>query len=330
MKILILITTLYITACSTGGPSFSALPPAPKWPEQVNLNWFTAMDPYGNYGSSRPGSPDFMNLFQNGTWAGLQQIQVFKFYAQFFYSAPDAALIQVFEFLKQQHIAVGIEIGAVNSVNGCGTNVEGMAGLQQTQSLMARIASLGGNIDFVAMDEPFYYGHYYNGSDDACEFSITQLINNLNQTIQIYKSYFPNVTIGDIEPFFAMPNTWQVDYQNFLDQFETTTGNKMNFVHDDAHIELTSWQTIASNIRSILITNGIPYGLIRNDCVGGTNSVDWVNDALYCAGYYNTLGLAAPDQNIFQTWAALPQNVLPETTPGTMTYFVDQFNLNNF
>jgi hypothetical protein len=127
-----------------------------------------------------------------------------------------------------------------------------------------------------------------------------------------------------------MPNTWQVDYQNFLDQFETTTGNKMNFVHDDAHIELTSWQTIASNIRSILITNGIPYGLIRNDCVGGTNSVDWVNDALYCAGYYNTLGLAAPDQNIFQTWAALPQNVLPETTPGTMTYFVDQFNLNNF
>ena len=321
----------YVSVQSQEGQTF--------WGAGTDLQWFTALDPYGTYGSARPGAPDFMQLFEETPWSSesapwqrsLKRIGVLKLYTQFILQGPEASLRKIFDFLKRHHIALAVEIGAVLTRSDCGFGIEGTVDLATVNQMASRIESLGGELAFVAMDEPMFFEHYNTSLGTApavsCQFSIPDLARNVAQTYDAVRKYFPGVMMGDVEPFFQIPSAnFALEFAQFADAYKLATGQALAFVHDDSALESAESQKRIPALQGVLSLRGIPYGLIRNgNGLKSTSDAAWVTSALLRIATYNSLRLPQPAQNVFQTWDPYPTHVLPETSPTTMTFLVKTF-----
>lgn len=138
--------------------------------------------------------------------------------------------------LRARHIALGLEILATNwwHESACGGGIEGYADPGTTNNIVAKLIRSGAALDFVAMDEPLWFGHFYNGKN-ACRSTIDDLARRVAVNIRIYKAAFPNVVVGDIEPFPAVsgqPN-WQAAYSQWAKTFATVSGSRLGFLDLD-------------------------------------------------------------------------------------------------
>jgi hypothetical protein len=257
-----------------------------------------------------------------------------KFYAQMFLGASDQDLQTIFAFLKDNCIAMAVEVGPINQVNGCGNGIEGTGGVATATALSQRVQSLGGELAYVAMDEPLYFGHYSTQAG-TCQLPIATLASNVEQTFVTYQSFFAAVQMGDIEPFMNMMelsplppplppllSTWAPDYASWMDAFTAANGGiPLAFVHDDTDYSAT-WKSNLPTLLNILAPRGVPYGLIHDGYQPSSSSLEWMATA---EGYLDfSLALGSNVQhNIFQTWNAFPQTALPETSPTAQAFLVD-------
>jgi hypothetical protein len=95
--------------------------------------------------------------------------------------------------------------------------VEGYFAPGQMAALAAKLKRAGGTLEYIAMDEPLWFGHYYN-EKNACHSSIDNVVARVAANWREYQKVFPNVIIGDIEPFpsiTAQPS-WQSDYRTWM------------------------------------------------------------------------------------------------------------------
>ena len=310
------------------------LPGQILWAAGQNLNWLAPLDPFGGYGPTRPGAPDYMQLFQPGSpgWpVAFSHINVLKLYTQnflYFQNHPPDNLKTIIEFLKASHIALAIEAQPITCPSLRGSEAVGVpSGPEQARTIALEIKSLGGTIAYVAMDEPvsFFKGISSQGRLSACPFnSLRGLALNVANFYAAYQAVFPAVQVGDIENGMtgAEVAEWAAAYRD-------TTGVPLAFFHDDAF--QPGWEKNAAPVQSALkgaegpIGPGIPYGLIRNSGQPpGTSDRAWVLKAQNNMKVYDRLGLAAPSQNIFQTWEPSPSRVLPESGD-TLTGVVARF-----
>jgi hypothetical protein len=312
------------------------LPGQILWAAGQNLNWLVPLDPFGGYGEGRPGAPDYMQLFQPGApgWPiAFSHINVFKLYTQHFLyyqnqlHPPDNFKI-IISFLKANNIALAIEAEPITCPNLRGAEAVGVpSGPEQATAIALEVKRLGGTLAYVAMDEPadFFSGVSARGGLSACPFnSLQTLAQNVANFYAAYQAVFPAVQIGDIENGLtgAQVAAWATAYRN-------ATGVSLAFFHDDAF--QVGWEKNAAPVRAALkgaegsIGPGIPYGLIRNSGQPpGTSDDTWVNKAKRNMEFFDSLGLEAPSQNIFQTWEASPSRVLPELGD-TLTNVVAHF-----
>jgi hypothetical protein len=294
----------------------------------VPTNWFTV----------KPSLPDFMTLFSASTPSPLSsgKIQVLKMYGGLTWSLTDANYSQILSFLQQHYISLALEVSMVDVLPGC-TSTEGYGGfssdpanssVQNAIKLAQRIKSLGGNLAYIAMDEPLYYAHYYaeNKQGAQCAYSIPDLANAVTTTFQAFQSVYPNVKLGDIEPFPAtarITSDWLSDYQVWVQSIYQASLQPLAFVHDDANFTSSLWY-MSKSLRAFLSSNNIPYGLIWHG--GGNSDTQWAQVTEARMQLYGDIGLPAPDQNIFQSWDPYPSYALPQTSPTTMTYLVNYFS----
>jgi hypothetical protein len=308
----------------------SSAPVATRGPAATTqLNWLTAIDSMtvaaGGYHAGLNGSPDFMNLFQIGVpWSGpLSKINVVKLYTQAFEFASDADLTHIFTYLNQNNIALAIEYPPISS-NNASCFGEGVMGATNATIIANRIKRLGGTLSYVAMDEPLdFYFNAMSTNMPNCPFSSIQgLAQNVAKTYFAFKDIFPNVQMGDIECYFQdVVDVTQ--YATWFAAFKAATGVPLAFFHDDAMIETNIWQQRTPTVRQALLAASIPYGLIRNGYGTETTDIQWMAIAESRVQIYNSLGLPAPDQNVFQTWAPHPTYVLPQTSPTSLTFLVE-------
>jgi hypothetical protein len=125
-------------------------------------------------------APDFMNLFQpNAPWPRAEShVKIFKLFPQFVNTASDADLLSVIVGLRQLNIALAIEYGLLNRNDPilCGGKgpqcgqVEGFDG-DILANALAHLNSLGANLQYVAMDEPFRYYRCRAGRSPSVHFS---------------------------------------------------------------------------------------------------------------------------------------------------------------
>jgi len=294
------------------------------------LVWLCALGP-GHWPGATNGTEDYANLFTpSAPWTkAASHVQVFKIYSDLFTrnqpgSFSDAQWQQVFADLARRDIALAMERGPLTVVSTCGKGVEGF----EDSDLLAaaqRIKRLGGNLRYMAMDEPEYYGNIYKGHN-ACSWTQTEIARNAMQCVVKVRTVFPDVLIGDIEPV-PPPDApdWIERYTAFFDAWKEVTGSPLAFFHCDINWDaFPNWISGVESLRQVLVARGIPFGMIYNG-LGRKTDADWMQAAESHFTDYETKTGIVPDQVIFQTWEIRPTHALPETDPTALTHLIDAY-----
>ena len=303
-----------------------AQPPSPR-PQTI---WFCPTVPadWNNFS----GSVDYLDLFNpSAPWTtASSHVQIFKMYTQMIVpsvpgSLSDSTLQQIFAFLDSHHIALAVEFGPLTpSVPpGCGMG-EGFGG-QTAIPIATRIQRLGGNLQYIALDEPFFFGSLYTGSN-ACNWTPQQVAVNALQNIAQIRAVFPNVIVGDIEPIPAniYSKDWLNQYAAWMDAWRAASGAPFSFFHFDVNWTV-DWKPKVESVRQALAQRGIPFGMIYNGWQADSTDASWIDDSKSHFATWEAQGGTIPDHVIFQSWYANPRHVLPETDPTTFTYLIDSY-----
>jgi len=285
--------------------------------------WFAPMDSFVRPEAGYGGSADYMALFQTQSDELVRfRVAVFKVYAQFVQWAKDDELRRVFTELKRLHIALAMEAGMLTASERCGHGVEGYGG-DGAAKLATRIEQLGGDLAYIAMDEPMFYGHHFSGGN-ACHASLADIARDAATNLTAVKAVFRQLRAGDIEPVGPSPDDALVqDYARWADTFRATTGEPFAFVHADVQWK-EDWRHPLKKLAVVLGERKIPLGVIYNG--GGDSDEAWVAQAEAHYRVVEDYSEIAPDQVVFQSWEARPSHLLPDTDPGALTHLLSRHN----
>ncbi len=275
------------------------------------------------------GSVDYLDLFAPGApWTtASSRIRVFKMYTQmlsptFPGSFSDDTLRQIFSYLNNHHIALAVEFPPLTPTAACGMGVEGFAG-ELALPVATRIRQLGGNLKYVAFDEPFYHGSELYSGPNACRWTPQQIAVNALQSAVRIRTVFPDAIVGDIEPVPAGQN-WLNMYTAGIDAWREAAGAPFAFFHFDVNWQV-DWKPSVESLRQMLQQRGIAFGIIYNGWITDLSDAQWMNDAENHYVEWEAQGGTIPSHVIFQSWYAYPQRVLPEFDPTAFTYLIDSY-----
>jgi hypothetical protein len=287
--------------------------------------WFGPPDqlPRGN---GHVFGPDFLELFKaNSPWEhALSRVQVFMLTPMFPFVASESDLRTVFAFLREHKIALGVGMEMVPNRQGCGYHVEGITLSNGPAAVVQRIKRLGGDLQYIDMDEPLMFGHEYTGQN-ACRYSIKEVATGVAEMARTVRAYYPNVQIGEAEPTDNFKGSdWLARIETWLDAYERATGRQIVFFQQDAWWE-GPWRERTPQLIAALHRRGIKYGMIFNAAGNPPSDTLWINEAQQHVKAYQALMKSPPDQAIFTSWTTHPTHILPETAPMTLTYLVDWY-----
>ncbi len=262
-----------------------------------------------------------MDLFTpDAPWSqAASSIQVFKLYGG--WAASDASLIdlkQSIQSIRQRGLALAVELGPLKASSDCGLYVEGFAGEQGIETL-ERIKRSGGDVQFIALDEPYYWAHFFDG-DQACQWSGEKIARDVDAFIQLARGIFPAVIVGDIEPVTGPADASA--YIQWLQLFRQINGYDLAFLHLDMDWADTGWPQKARTIEDYGRLHSIPVGIIYIGNFQDATDEAWISIAGERVKRYELESGGNPAQVIFQSWNDRPDRVLPESDPFTFTGFL--------
>lgn len=106
--------------------------------------------------------------------------------------------------------------------------------------MAARLKDLGGQIDVIAVEEPYSFGHLLDTAD-ACQYSVERVVLEVVQHVENLRELFGDIPVGTIEPIWASPATEPRDMEIWLDTFETIAGEPFAFLHIDPNWYRPDW-----------------------------------------------------------------------------------------
>jgi hypothetical protein len=278
---------------------------------------------------------DYLDLFKPGApWQKVSpRVKVFMTNGGLILRESDAVLQAVFADLKRRNSALAMEMGLVSGRDStgkwaCGVGIEGMAPEDTAKVFANRIKKNGGELAYVAMDEPLWWAHHFAGKN-GCQYSIEALARNVAPRIKDLREIFPSVEIGDVEPVGAaqnVPPDWIDEIAQWTQVYQQVVGQKLSFFHADVACA-SPWQQQLAAVKRLAHERGLKFGVIYDG--GGTGKQEsdelWTQEALQRTRAVESNPATIPDHAIFQTWVRWPHNMLPEDRPGTMTWLVDQY-----
>lgn len=292
--------------------------------------WFAPADTaVRTWAGDRNGSDDYMALFApDAPWTqAAGRIHIFKMYSNVFLlphlpgSLTDEQIRTVLADLKRRNIALAVEHGPLYEDPApphCGTGIEGFGGSASLR-LAQRIRDLGGELRYLAMDEPFQHAR------DVCGWSAQQVAANAAASVAEIRKVFPDVLVGDIEvvPGSAAMPDWFEQYGLWMDAWKSASGRPLAFFHADINWGIHYGDAIA-RARQLARERGIPFGVIYNGWHTDRSDAEWTASGM--RNYASVeLGAEPPEQAIFQSWDHYPERVLPETSPSSFTYLVNSY-----
>lgn len=236
------------------------------------------------------------------------------------------SLDQYFRNIKARHMTFALEIGLLvdtltnsSKINRtCGSEAVGRE--PELRLVLRKIKLAGGNLDYLRMDEPFYYGVI------SCHETPEHVAQYLHRTIDgIVRSYFPDVKIGDVEPVSGAADAAQT-ITAWADAYRKELGTPLAFFHADA-----AWLSgiPARNfpaLQQAMHQRGISFGIIY-DGESDASSTVWTNGAIEHFTQAESVLKTPIDQAIFMSWTAEPDAILPEKKLGTLTNVSYQYVL---
>jgi hypothetical protein len=235
----------------------------------------------------------------------------------------DDTLKQAFADMKRRNIDFALEIGLLTKTDKCQTTNEAyLDSIDTLTHILDRIHRVGGELKYIAMDEPFYYGHQYSGPG-ACHESASELARRLAETIAIVKKTFPKVQIGD-EEVVDSSRSEADELAQWPDAFRAATGQDLAFLHVDVAWSGAAIRNLAP-LAATLKAKHVPLGIIYNADSDPTSDEAWEQNAIEHFGEIESVMGIHPDQAVFQTWVVYPSRIMPESQPGTLTNLVLQY-----
>lgn len=284
--------------------------------------WFF-LRPYAVMANGVDGRQGWQKLFlePNAPWPPIMDdVQVVAL-AGNMKTVPDDVLATAFAKLKQKRIGFAIESLAQSWVGyeqyKCGHGVEGYTDPPGNAQIARRIKAAGGELVYVTMDEPLYNGHYYNGPS-ACHSTIENVAERAAAVMREYQKVFPNVVIGDTEPFPVLtqqPN-WQRDYSEWMQAFSKAFGKPIAFLNMDIDWprDHGHWQQSLEQAADFARANHLALGIVYNTAVpGGAKSDErWLKSAAdNFTEIEKGLGIA-PDKALFESWTPYPHRSITD------------------
>src|SRR5580765_6424571 len=254
-----------------------------------------------------PGTLDYLRLFEHPEeWTRARAVvTVFKFYAQHA-QTPAAAIVgpntydalvraDAFRKLTSWKIKTALEAGSVKEF-WCTPDASGMdASIRSTLDAVKAIEDAGGQLSYLAMDEPWVSGRANVCGGPALEPTADRVATYMTAVARAY----PRLKIGLIEayPFSS------ADAIETMVQLLRARGVPPAFLHMDV-----DWHRLApgdferdmGRLKSVCDSQGIPFGII---VVGYNGDADTLY-ALDAAGIANLIA------DTFQTWDAMPQHII--------------------
>ena len=277
--------------------------------------WLSAVDPYTASVSGNPGSADWMSLFgPENFWPTVSsETAAFKISTQYVMAASPNDLQTLFGWLNSHGIALAMEgLMLPYGAGGVGRNIEGFDDPGTMIVAANRIKEFGGNLSYVAMDEPLYYGSQYTGPG-APGYTIQQVAAGVAESVSQIRAVFPDTQFGDIEP---VPATQ--DIMSWAAAFQATTGTPLAFF--DADVGWNSdWQPALDSLQGDLTQAGISLGVIINGDSSASNGTEWESGALDRLQEIESDPNLSLQQIDVQTWDSVPTFIAPEDVPGTLT-----------
>jgi len=288
-------------------------------PPQV---WFAPLPV--SAGGPYNGSGDYFQLFDpRAPWqSAASHVNVFKIYPYFAGQwATPYELRALVTDLRRRGIALAVEDGPLEPVPECGPG-EGFGGTAEAEAVGSRIAAAHGTVDYVAFDEPYYYGHLSNTS--GCHWSAERIAADVARYEATMRHFFPNVVFGDIEPVVS-PDLQPDEIAHWLDVYAKVTGSPLAFFHADVQWQFSSWPSVVKTVEDAARTRGVHFGIIYNGDYNAASDSEWTQTAEQRAVTYEQSAGGKPDDVLFQSWHDHPDYVLPETTPGRFTWLIDRY-----
>jgi hypothetical protein len=254
--------------------------------------WLAGVDPVAG-AAQHKGPADYMQLFDPGApWkSAASKTEIFKISTQIALHGSDAQLNAIIDGLKTRHIKLAVEMGLV-SVSGqagtCGFGVEGYSPPQSPGNAARRIKALGGQIDYIAMDGPVWFGHAaagLSGGREGCRFSLEEMVDLVSHQIEVMRQYFPDVRVGEIEPISTSAHAisqdphFVEDVIAFADLLEKKSGRKLAFLHADVGWAWP-WKTAMENMARQAHARGIRFGVICDGDANASDDAAWVRQAV--------------------------------------------------
>ena len=266
-----------------------------------------------------------MELFAPGApWAEARShIQVFKLYGEWVaYHATDAELKLAVEAIRGMGLALAVEAGPLDPPADCGAGIEGFAGLDEGAIIAERILEAGGTLDLIALDEPLYYAHFYDGPG-ACRWPLEKIAQEVDEYLQFMRGYFPNALIGDTEPS-PQPLVAE-DYRQWLLIFREVAGYDLDFLHLDIDWSRPNWPETVKEVEDFGAREVIPVGIIYNGNFGDPSDEVWISITGERVKRYELEYGGRPAHVLFQSWMDHPDFTLPESEAFTYTSFIRQY-----
>jgi hypothetical protein len=292
--------------------------------DSIPLIWFAPLPPLAIVeGRKFTGSDDFMNLFKpDALWQNAaEHIHVFKLYGEWVGYASESQLKQAVQDAQRRGFALAMEFGPLDAED-CGQGIEGFSGVSYAVSAARRIKSAGGTLYLLAMDEPYFYAHFYDGPY-ACHWSAEKIAQKIDQFAQSMKVVFPDILIGDTEPLAGPAGA--EEYKAWMQKFREVNGYDLAFLHMDIDWSRPGWADEVIAIEEYGDQVNVPVGIIYTG-----NAFDKTDDAWISAAGERVKKLeieknTVPDHILFQSWNDKPDRVLPETTDFTFTNFINDY-----
>lgn len=269
-----------------------------------------------------------MNLFKpDAPWQNAaSKVQVLKLYGEWVaYNATKEQLKEVVDDMNRRGIALAVEAGPLDPYADCGQGIEGFAGMEEGLKIARRIKNAGGELSLIALDEPYYFAHFYDGPN-ACHWDAEKVAKEVGEYIKAIRQVFPNVMIGDTEPLTGSANAQ--DYMNWLDVFRNVNEFNLDFLHMDIDWSRPDWPDEVIMIEKYGDKINMPVGIIYTGNAFDKTNEAWLTTAGERVKKLEVEKHANLDHILFQSWNDKPDHVLPETIDFTFTNFINDYFTN--
>ncbi len=290
--------------------------------------WMAATEPVWREIHGWPAN-DFLSLFEsNAQWSQAgSRVNVFELSKKFIDATPENDLRRVLDDLKRRGIGIAMQGTPLLASKTCGLGVEGHGPPHDMAATARRIKQLGGQLAYISMDEPLFYGHRFTGDARrvACHLAISEVARQSADKIAEVREIFPEVKVGDIEPVGITPSDaaqWADDMTQWLRAFREATGTPLAFMRLDCVWLHPNWEAQFDAVVPRIRAEKVPLGIIYDGTPKDATDVEWTTSAQNHARLVERKLGDPPEQVAFQSWMDHPRAMLPENAPGSLTNLV--------